>query len=173
MAKNNIRRLYARMSAKFRYDIKRLKGRQETSQTIERYEGEFPSLTRLGDYADDDMLKLAIERMKEARAGGQLSLRSKIRAKANFVQHLHEEGFDFIDMKNVDSLLKFLDDARAKGLATYHSSEPVMSILAKGVKKGLTSDQIMGNIAYWAEHPEIKVHRWSKKRGSSDKDFRS
>ena len=171
MAKNSIRQQYRRMSAKFRYDLRRLAERQPTSKTLSRYTGEFPSLRELSFYADDVMLSLAMKRMKEARASGQLSLRGKNRSVANFVEALHEEGYNFITMENVDPLLKFLDDARAKGVAAYHSSGPVLKILAKGVKKGLTEDQIMGNIRYWAEHPELKVHRWSKKRGSSSKDF--
>ena len=56
MAKNSIRKQYARMSAKFRYDLQKLENRAGDVRSVRRYKGEFPSLTALGNIVTDQDL---------------------------------------------------------------------------------------------------------------------
>ena len=107
MAKNSIRKQYARMSAKFRYDLQKLENRAGDVRSVRRYKGEFPSLTALGNMVTDQDLKQAMKQMKEIRATGQLSLRTKKRAPASMLDTLHREGYEYIDESNMEDFYKF------------------------------------------------------------------
>ena len=89
-------------------------------------------------------------------------------------------GID-IDRRNFNSFMRFLDDARARGLAKVYDSEQLLSAISEAKKKGLTKAQISANIERWAKRavkldaegkqieivnpPEIKVRRINLKRG--------
>ena len=47
--------------------------------------------------------------------------------------------------------MRFLDDARARGLGSIYSSTQILEPLIDMQKKGMTKDQIKNNIKYWAD----------------------
>ena len=170
MAKNSIRKQYARMSAKFRYDLQKLENRAGDVRSVRRYKGEFPSLTALGNMVTDQDLKQAMKQMKEIRASGQLSLRTKKRAPASMLDTLHREGYEYIDEGNIEDFYKFMEDARARGLGAIYGSDRIAQLIQRGMKKGLTRNQIIANMESWAENEPVNP-RYSRKRGSSSQRF--
>ena len=167
---SNVRKQYARMAAKFRYDLKQLEEAKGDVRSVRRYKGEFPSLTQLGDMVTEKDLKRAIKQMKEVRSSGQLSKRTERRAPASMLDTLHREGYEDITEDNIEDFYKFMEDARARGLGAIYGSGKIAELVQRGLKKGLTREQIQANMDYWAEHPEV-TPVYSRKRGSSSKDF--
>ena len=47
--------------------------------------------------------------------------------------------------------MRFLDDARARGLGSIYSSTQILEPLIDMQKKGMTKEQIKNNIKYWAD----------------------
>ena len=167
---SNVRKQYARMSAKFRYDLKKLEEAKGDVRTVRRYKGEFPSLTQLGDMVTEKDLKRAIKQMKEVRSSGQLSKVTKRRAPASMLDTLHREGYEDITEDNIEDFYKFMEDARARGLGAIYGSGKIAELVQRGLKKGLTREQIRANMDYWAEHPDV-TPVYSRKRVSSNRDF--
>ena len=167
---SNVRKQYARMAAKFRYDLKKLEEAKGDVRSIRRYKGEFPSLTQLGDMVTEKDLKRAIKQMKEVRSSGQLSKRTERRAPASMLDTLHREGYEDITEDNIEDFYKFMEDARARGLGAIYGSGKIAELVQRGLKKGLTREQIRANMDYWAEHPDV-TPVYSRKRGSSNRDF--
>lgn len=154
----------------FRYNLRQLEARSGEVRSVQRYKGEFPSLTDLGDYRDDTMLKQAIKQMKEIRESGQLSTVTKKRAPASMLDTLHREGYDFINEDNIEQFYNFMEDARARGLGAIYGSDRIAELVQRGMKKGLSRDQILANMDYWAEHGDVRP-TYSRKRGSGSNSF--
>lgn len=167
---SNVRKQYARLAAKFRYDLRQLEAAKGDVRSVRRYKGEFPSLTQLGDMVTEKDLKRAIKQMKEVRASGQLSKRTERRAPASMLDTLHREGYEDITEDNIEDFYKFMEDARARGLGAIYGSGKIAELVQRGLKKGLTREQIRANMDYWAQHPDV-TPVYSRKRGSSSKDF--
>ena len=115
-------------------------------------------------------LKRAIKQMKEVRSSGQLSKRTERRAPASMLDTLHREGYEDITEDNIEDFYKFMEDARARGLGAIYGSGKIAELVQRGLKKGLTREQIRANMDYWAEHPDV-TPVYSRKRGSSNRDF--
>lgn len=83
---------------------------------------------------------------------------------------LHREGYDYIDEGNIEDFYKFMEDARARGLGAIYGSDRIAQLIQRGMKKGLTRNQIIANMESWAENEPVNP-RYSRKRGSSSKRF--
>ena len=72
---------------------------------------------------------------------------------------LHREGYDYINRRNFNSFMRFLDDARAKGLGALYSSTQLIDKIKEMKDRRLTKTQILKNI-----------DRWSKQNVKRDKE---
>ena len=63
---------------------------------------------------------------------------------------LHREGYDYINRRNFNSFMRFLDDARAKGLGALYSSTQLIDKIHEMKSRGLTKKQILKNIDRWS-----------------------
>ena len=63
---------------------------------------------------------------------------------------LHREGYDYINRRNFNSFMRFLDDARAKGLGALYSSTQLIDKIHEMKRRGLTKKQILTNISRWS-----------------------
>lgn len=77
---------------------------------------------------------------------------------------------DIINEKNVLQFFQFMEDARARGLATLYPSDVIVELFSRSQKRGLTREQILGNMNYWKEHGPAKP-RFDKRRKASSEDF--
>ena len=75
-------------------------------------------------------------------------------------KRLHEEGYDYINRRNFNSFMRFLDDARAKGLGALYSSTQLIEKIKEMKDRRLTKGEILANIDRWA-----KVHVKRDKEG--------
>ncbi len=63
---------------------------------------------------------------------------------------LHREGYDYINRRNFNSFMRFLDDARAKGLGALYSSTQLIDKIKEMKDRRLTKTQILKNIDRWS-----------------------
>lgn len=82
--------------------------------------------------------------------------------------------------KDIDPLYQFLEDARIKDVQGIFGSNALVNIFYRAQKKGLTREQLLGNIEYWVAHPtyrkngkDVQVTNWTLKanRYSSSESF--
>ena len=109
----NIRKQYARMSAKFRYELRQLemkinesnkhyeKNIRRSNRTIERFRNKYPALsTPYGKYLTEEDMARAMAEMKEARAEGALSKIGRRRSEANLQDYLEQHDIPLTDKRS-------------------------------------------------------------------------
>lgn len=185
MAISNIRKEYARKSAKFRFELNKLKERinesnrfydkniARSSRTLERFEGKFPALSSpLGKYLTEADMQRAIEEMAAARQEGALSKRSKVRSEANFQDYLRQEDIPLSD-KQMDKLYDFLEYMRSRKLAEVLNlgSDVVVELSAKAVRGNFSKEMLVKNVEDWLENETGKPRLRRKFKHSSNTDF--
>ena len=131
---------------------RRLKAIEEydpDSVVLERYRGLF---TRI-DYSTNAVktIKTIEDRLTDLLQGDELSLDSYKRSKAQGIKTLQDEGLDFINERNFNSYMRFLNDAQARGLGNVFDSDKIVELIHEAKKQGLTKGQIRENIRRWAK----------------------
>lgn len=94
--------------------------------------------------------------------------------KAGAAMNFQKHGYDWINENNVESVIGFLDDLEAAGLEAMYSSkylitklqemyddvsllygeEETSAAFSRANKRGLTPEQLAGNVAEWLDHYE-------------------
>lgn len=155
--------------------IRELEEADPDSVALERWKGYFHK-EPLNKELDSKTLTAEIRQAKYVLESGQLSLESIERSIANAIETLHKDlKIDYINRKNFNSFMRFLDDARARGLGSIYSSEQLIKAVNEAKRKGLTKAQVEANIDRWAKKvvkfdsegkqveivspPEIKVRK--------------
>lgn len=173
MAKNKptLRSRYSKASIAIRKQLKRAEGRPGYKAMVQKYRGEFPTLEKLGDISDRDLrlLTARAEQLLETKALGK-SHESQINRALDTFQ---SRGYDYLNRSNIDDFFDFLDDARARGLTSIYGYEAILDAVNRARKRGLSDEEIIGNIQHWTEYntgQRLYVRRGRKPRSSSD-DF--
>lgn len=74
--------------------------------------------------------------------------------------------------KDIDPLYQFLEDARIKDVQGIFGSNELVRVFYRAKKKGLTREQLLGNIEYWVEHNDESTKLYLKaNRYSSSENF--
>lgn len=118
------------------------------SVALERYRNRFYKET------DSDLSYRTLQKMNSELKGilesGATSLDVLERTETLAIDTLHEEGYDFIDRRNFNSFMRFLDDARARGLGALYSSTQLISKIKTMRDRQLTKEEILKNMDRWA-----------------------
>ena len=144
-----LRLKYNSIVSEINKQIKKLEKVDGESVTLDRYRNYFKKVN-----TKNPNLKTMQKLLKSAEnvlSSGVLSLKGNERAKANAIDTLHREGYTFINKRNFNSFMRFLDDARARGLGALYSSEQILTAINEGKRKGLTDAQIKSNIKRWSD----------------------
>ena len=148
MTGEDYRKKYNEMVNIINKQIAKLEKADPESVTLERYRGYFQKVTtRNPNYST---IRKLYSSAKKLIKSGQLSLEAQERAKANALESLHREGYGYINKRNFNSFMRFLDDARAKGLGALYSSTQLIEAIQEAKSKGLTKKQILANIDRWS-----------------------
>lgn len=119
------------------------------SVALERYKGEFYEIND-PDYNYNALRRLN-KRAKEVLKSGAVSIEGQERSMSLALETLHREGYDYINRRNFNSFVRFLDDARARGLGAIMSSGQMVEMYNKMRSKGLTKKQITANLNRWSK----------------------
>ena len=88
----------------------------------------------------------------------------------NIIDSFNENGYDFVNESNLDDLYQFLEDARARHLGSMYGSDQLIETWNRAQKRGMTPEQLLGNIEYWAEKPRDSLRIYASK-STSRADF--
>ena len=129
--------------------LKALAKADPSSIALERWRGYFkPVRTKNPNYRTIQKMK---KQASDLLKSGQLSVEGYERSVANAIETLHREGYGFINKRNFNSFMRFLDDARARGLGSLYSSEQLLDAIHTAREKGLSDEEIKKNIARWSQ----------------------
>lgn len=147
--REGVRQEYNQYVEEINQQIAELEREMPESIAIDRWRGYFEPI-------DDPTLDYNTMRRMRAKArdvlqSGQLSVESVKRSEANALETLHREGYDYINRRNFNSFMRFLDDARAKGLGALYSSTQLIEKIHEAKKRGLTKREIRKNIDRWSQ----------------------
>lgn len=148
MNRNDYKNQYNQMVKEINRQIRRLEKADPESVTLERYRNYYqPVTSKNPDYR---MIRKLYSSAKKLLSSNELSLESQARAKANAIETLHREGMDYINKRNFNSYMRFMEDARSRGLASLYSSTQIIEAIHEAKSKGLTDSQIKANIKRWS-----------------------
>lgn len=152
---NKIRQRYAYLSGVIRRKLRKLEARMPESIMLERYSGEFRPLKELGPVSDR-ALQRGIKEAERLLESKELSLKTRKRAMGAAIKTLNSRGYDYINSGNFKYFFDFLEDARSRGLASIYGYQYLLDTFNRAKKRGLSDEEIKGNIAYWAEQYETR-----------------
>ena len=150
---SKIRQTYSKLASQIRRKAKILEQRMPEAVSVQRYRGEFPKLRDLGNVSES-ALRRGIKEAERLLKSNELSLRANKRSQATAIQTLNERGYNYINNQNFGYFMNFLDDARARGLASIYGYQYLLDTFNRAKKRGLSDDEIRGNIQYWANQAD-------------------
>ena len=150
---SKIRQQYSKLASQIRRKAKILEQRMPEAVSVQRYRGEFPKLRDLGNVSES-ALRRGIKEAERLLKSNELSLRANKRSQATAIQTLNERGYNYINQGNFCYFMNFLDDARARGLASIYGYQYLLDTFNRAKKRGLSDDEIRGNIQYWANQAD-------------------
>ena len=142
---------YNDMVDRINYALQSLEQSDPDAVSLERWRGYFvkedPNAT-----LDSRTLTAMARQAKRLLESGQLSIEAQERSVASTIETLKNDlDLDFINRRNFNSFMRFLDDARARGLGTIYDSEQLLNAIHEAKQKGLTKAQIRANMDRWAK----------------------
>ena len=150
---SKIRQTYSKLASQIRRKARILEQRMPEAVSVQRYRGEFPKLRDLGNVSES-ALRRGIKEAERLLKSNELSLRANKRSQATAIQTLNERGYNYINNQNFGYFMNFLDDARARGLASIYGYQYLLDTFNRAKKRGLSDDEIRGNIQYWANQAD-------------------
>lgn len=157
--KENLLRDFNRNVRQINQNLEELERKTPDSIALERYKGEFYEIND-PDY-NYNALRRMNKRAKEILKSGVTSVEGQERSMSLALDTLHREGYDYINRRNFNSFMRFLDDARAKGLGALYSSEQIIEKIKEMKDRRLTKGQILKNIDRWSRQ-NVKRDREGK-----------
>ena len=146
--KENLLRDFNRNVRQINQNLEELERKTPDSIALERYKGEFYEIND-PDY-NYNALRRMNKRAKEILKSGVTSVEGQERSMSLALDTLHREGYDYINRRNFNSFMRFLDDARAKGLGALYSSTQLIEKIKEMKDRRLTKKQILSNIDRWS-----------------------
>ena len=166
-----LKQQYVKQSYEARRRYKQLASQFSGSEVVQRRKGDFKPLRQLKGISKADLAK-ELSDVTRFLTSSSSRVKEYEQVRKNTVQTFQEHGYEDVNEKNLDPLIQFLEDARQRHLATIYGSEQLVEVFQRAQKRGLTREQLLGNIEYWAEHGDgKKAPRLFASRHSSVKDF--
>lgn len=168
MTTKEMRRLYSKQAYRARERLSRIESAfGSKAEIVQRRQGDFGTLRSLGKL---NRLQLAQELsdVQKFLASGSSRVSEYGQVRQNIVESFQENGYEFVNESNLDDLYQFLEDARARHLASMYGSDQLIETWNKAQKRGLTQEQLLGNIEYWAEKPRKSMRIYASKSSSRE-----
>lgn len=139
--------------------IRKIEEADPDSVVLERYKGVYGRIENpnVNERTFNELYKEVRDLVKTDR----LSLASIERSKDETLNTLKEMGINYVNGRNFNSFMRFMDDARARHLGTVYTSEQLIEAIRVAKKRGLTKAQIRANMDRWAKKA-VKFDRHGK-----------
>ena len=165
-----LRREYSKLAYTARQRIAKLEAAfGKKAEILQRRSGDFGTLRSLGK-VNRTQIAQELADVRKFLASGSSRVREYRQIRENIIESFQRSGYDFVNESNLDDLYQFLEDARARNIAALYGSDQLIETWNRAQKRGLTEEQLLGNIEYWAEHPG-KSQRLYASRSTSREDF--
>lgn len=165
-----LRREYSKLAYTARQRIQRLE--QEfgpKAEILQRRSGDFGTLRSLGK-VNRTQIAQELASVRRFLSSGSSRVREYRQIRENIIESFHLSGYEFVNESNLDDLYQFLEDARARNIASLYGSDQLVETWNRARKRGLTEEQLLGNIEYWAENPGKNMRLYAA-RNTSREDF--
>lgn len=139
------------------------------AEIVQRRAGDFRPLKELGDL-NRQQLAQELSSTQKFLASGSSRVKEYGQVRQNIINSFNENGYDFVNESNLDDLYQFLEDARARHLGSMYGSDQLLETWNRAQKRGMTPEQLLGNIEYWAEKPRDSLRIYARK-STSRADF--
>ena len=139
------------------------------AEIVQRRAGDFRPLKELGDL-NRQQLAQELSSTQKFLASGSSRVKEYGQVRQNIIDSFNENGYDFVNESKLDDLYQFLEDARARHLGSMYGSDQLIETWNRAQKRGMTPEQLLGNIEYWAENPRKSTRLYASK-STSRADF--
>ena len=139
------------------------------AEIVQRRAGDFRPLKELGNL-NRQQLAQELSSTQKFLASGSSRVKEYGQVRQNIIDSFNENGYDFVNESNLDDLYQFLEDARARHLGSMYGSDQLIETWNRAQKRGMTPEQLLGNIEYWAEKPRDSLRIYASK-STSRADF--
>ena len=165
-----LRREYSKLAYKARQRLAAIeKAFGSKAEIVQRRKGDFGTLTSLGK-VNRAQISAELADVRRFLASGSSRVSEYAQVRQNAIESFHRSGYEFVNEKNLDDLYQFLEDARARHIGSIYGSDQLIETFERAQKRGLTSEQLLGNIEYWAENAPKRPTLYASRR-SSREDF--
>jgi len=145
MTEKELRRLYSWRSYEARKKLKRLEEKYGSdSRIVSDMRDRFKPLKEMGELSHRQLAQAAA---RTYDFGGSKTGQTY----ENVADKLRGAGFEKVTDQNVRATLDFLDDARARGLASIYGSEGMVEAANRAARQGLNMEEWRKNVDYWIE----------------------
>ena len=139
------------------------------AEIVQRRAGDFRPLKELEDL-NRQQLAQELSSTQKFLASGSSRVKEYGQVRQNIIDSFNENGYEFVNESNLDDLYQFLEDARARHLGSMYGSDQLIETWNRAQKRGMTPEQLLGNIEYWAEKPRDSLRIYASK-STSRADF--
>ena len=164
-----LKRQYVKQSYVARQRFAALAKEYSGSEIVQRRQGDFKPLRKLGRNITKKELAMEVSDLTRFLSSSSSRVNEYGEVRKNIVQSFQEHQYDVTE-ENLDALTTFLEDARQRHLSAIYSSDQIVEVFKRAEKRGLTREQVLGNIEYWVKHAPKKPRLYAS-RHSSVKDF--
>ena len=140
---------YNSLVNKLRSRLNAIEQSDPDSIVLERYRGLHRKLSEGTKYLSRTVDKV-LKSITNLLESDELTMDGYQRSKAQGIRTLNDAGLDYINEKNFNSFMRFLNDAQARGLGSLYSSDQIIDAIKQAKDQGLTKGQINENIRRWA-----------------------
>lgn len=166
-----LKQQYVKQSYEARRRFKALQAKYPGSEVVQRRQGDFKPLRQMKGITKKE-LAMELSDVTRFLSSGSSRVDEYEEVRKQTVKSFNDNSYKYVTEQNLDPLIQFLEDARQKHLAAIYDSKRLVIVFNRAVKRGLTREQVLGNIEYWAEHGTGKDNpRLFASRHSSVEDF--
>lgn len=165
-----LRREYSKLAYTARQRISKLEAAfGPKAEILQRRSGDFGTLRSLGN-VNRTQIAQELANVRRFLASGSSRVGEYRQIRENIIESFQRSGYEFVNESNLDDLYQFLEDARARNIAALYGSDQLVETWNRARKRGLTEEQLLGNIEYWAENPGKSMRLYASRKTSRE-DF--
>lgn len=170
MSTKELRRLYSKQAYVARQRLGKIEQAfGSKAEIVQRRQGDFKPLKQMGEMTRQQIAN-ELSSVQKFLASGSSRVKEYGQVRQDIVRSFQENGYEFVNEKNLDDLYQFLEDARARHLGSMYGSDQLIETWHRAQKRGMTKEQLLGNIEYWAEKPRKSMRIYASK-STSRADF--
>ena len=151
MARRSISNLLSKYESyrqKIEANLDQIRKHDPDSVILEKWNKYYQPIT--SENPNYNAVRTALKDIKQLYDSGATSLETSERSIANTIDTLRRKGYGYVNRRNFNSFMRFLDDARSRGLGSLYSSTQLIDLIKEAKDKKLTDAQILANINKWA-----------------------